>query len=163
MIALLAQQHELIEQLRETVSELLLVLDRYQGLPLPPKVYQRKTPSPPRKVCHCGAGIEPLTVRPKRVNHCGGCGKAISNRAANCVDCNAKAMRVTRLCACGNKRRPDSEVCRACYTAAIKPARAKRHDLCACGVRKRKESVQCAACHRRTLKAVALDPTPATR
>ena len=73
--------------------------------------------------------------------------------AFNCVECNAKAMIVVRLCACGNKRRPDSEKCRACYTAAIKPARAKRHDLCACGTKKRKESEQCAACFKRSQRA----------
>lgn len=143
---LLQRQHETIVELRELVSDLLLLLNRYEGLPLP-----AKRPAPARKVCHCGAGVVPLVRRDKHVNLCA-CGKAISPRAANCVACNAKAMVVVRLCACGNKRRADSEMCRACYTAAVKPSRAKRHDLCACGVRKRRESASCAACHRRSLK-----------
>lgn len=134
LVELIHQQHVIIEQQQDVIADLLLLLDKYQGAPLPK--------APPKR----------HRTYKRAANFCK-CGKAISPRAANCMECNAKAMVVVRLCACGNKRRADSEVCRECYTAAVKPARAKRHDLCACGTKKRKESEQCTACFKRSQRA----------
>src|SRR5574343_1144289 len=135
---LLQRQHAIIQEQGQIISDLLVLLNR--------QTHAARYVREPRKACNCGAGVEPLVRRPKTVNLCG-CGKEITRRATSCVDCNAAAMRVVRLCACGNKRRADSDVCRACYLKTVVRNEPKvRHDLCACGARKRRESEVCRKC-----------------
>jgi hypothetical protein len=92
---------------------------------------------------------------------CVDCNAAYMAYSARCVRCPtcAEVVRKARKhpydkCACGNRKRQDSDLCRSCNNAKSRADGGKfasgrtRYDFCGCGRRMRKGATRCIMCKR---------------